>query len=784
MNATRRPVRSLLTAVLVLITAMTVAMIDVPTSRAATLQPVADGGSTVLTHLNSYSDACQNFVFIGARGSGVPATEGNGMGNIVNSALSTFNHTMGNDAFSENLGVIKIGFYAVPYTAADVLTLIPPTSTPYFGSIDGGVLATISFLNARIKQCPYEHYVLAGHSQGAMVMHRLVEYLAAHEQFGNGIVSDPNSDNRVLSRVSAVIAVGDGDRVAGDKQATYGSVPDLLGTDIGIARLPLKWSPWRKPVGAAQFPILGGLPDGPDWKGSKRYLSVCNFRDIVCDTGTVIAETAGATVLPDGPLMKAVMSATFLNQGVNVHNGYSDSDPLYQAAITAESLALSDFTPLTIHGSPPPAEVGKSYYYQLTAVGGAPPYTFGATGLPAGLSIDPATGVISGTPTTISPGYFQVGVKDSLGTQADAAVQIPVTSPGLVKQITAGGRHTCALLVDGSVDCWGDNSFGELGGSSVSPDGTRTPVSGLSSGVASISAGSQHTCALLTSGGVECWGNNSSGELGDGTTNNSPTPVPVTGLASGVASISAGGAHTCAVLTSGGAVCWGANYWGELGDGTTVNSTVPVPVTGLSSGVASISAGGGLEFTCALLTTGGVECWGSNNVGQVGNSTRTGYGDIFSIPVPVTGLSSGVASVSAGDSHACALLVSGGVECWGIIGNTIASSPVPATGLTSNAVSISVGGMHTCAVLTTGGAECWGTNYSGQLGNGTTVGSTLPVPVTGLSSGVASISAGDIHTCALLAGGGVDCWGYNYYGQLGNGTTVGSTVPVRVTGLS
>ncbi|MEP6972802.1 MAG: RCC1 repeat-containing protein, partial [Actinomycetota bacterium] len=301
--------------------------------------------------------------------------------------------------------------------------------------------------------------------------------------------------------------------------------------------------------------------------------------------------------------------------------------------------------------------------------------------------------------------------------------------------ISSGLDHTCALTSGGGVKCGGYNFYGQVGDGTYSDRGTPVDVTGLSSGVAAISAGTFHNCALTTGGGVTCWGNNGYGELGDGkVAANSSTPVAVTGLSSGVAAISAGLSHTCALTNAGGAKCWGRNQSGELGDGTTTERDTPVDVTGLTSGVAAISTGG--EHTCALTTGGGVKCWGNNSNGQVGDGTTTER----DTPVAVTGLTSGVTAISASRSH-------------------------------------------TCALTTGGGVNCWGGNSSGQLGDGTTTERDTPVAVTGLTSGVVAISAGGAHTCALTSDGGAKCWGSNDSGQLGDGTTSWHPTPSNVIGL-
>ena len=351
--------------------------------------------------------------------------------------------------------------------------------------------------------------------------------------------------------------------------------------------------------------------------------------------------------------------------------------------------------------------------------------------------------------------------------------------------ITAGRNHTCALLSTGAVKCWGSNSNGQLGDGTTANRLTPTAVTGLPSDVTAITTGRNHTCALLATDAVECWGYNPDGRLGDGSTIDRLTPTPVTGLSSDVTAITGGTRHTCALLATGAVTCWGDNNVGQLGDNTTNDRHTPTPVTGLPSDVTAITAG--TEHTCALLATGAVTCWGNNASGQLGDNTTANQ----LTPTPVTGLSSDVTAISAGHFHTCALLTTGAVHCWGYNGNgqlgdgttNDRHAPTPVTGLSSGVTAITAETFHTCALLTTGAVHCWGYNGYGQLGDGTTTNQLTPTPVTGLSSGVTAITAGRYHTCALLATGALTCWGDNTYGHLGDGTTIHRKTPTAVSGL-
>ncbi len=350
--------------------------------------------------------------------------------------------------------------------------------------------------------------------------------------------------------------------------------------------------------------------------------------------------------------------------------------------------------------------------------------------------------------------------------------------------IAAGGFHTCALTTGGAVKCWGNNDFGQLGDNSTTQRNHPVDVSGLTSGVAAVVAGGNHTCALTTAGGVKCWGNNDFGQLGDNSTTQRNHPVDVSGLTSGVAAVVAGGNHTCALTTAGGVKCWGNNGNGQLGDNSTTHRNFPVNVVGLTSGVVAVALG--VAHTCALTTGGGVKCWGYNGQGQLGDNSGITQ---WNLPVDVSGLTSGVVAVAAGGNHSCALTTGGGVKCWGRnvegqLGDnstTQRNLPIDVSGLTSGAVA--AGQSHTCGLTTGGGVKCWGRNVEGQLGNTGTTQQNLPIDVSGLISEVVALATGGYHSCALIAGGGVKCWGANFMGQLGDESTAQRNHPVFVSGF-
>ncbi len=511
------------------------------------------------------------------------------------------------------------------------------------------------------------------------------------------------------------------------------------------------------------------------------------------------------------------------------------------------------------------------------------------------------------------------------GTTTARSAPTEVTGISQVVRLAAGENHTCAVLGDGTARCWGLNTSGQLGDGTSTNRPTPTVVAGLTSAT-EVAIGATHSCAVVGSGGVRCWGANVEGQIGDGTSTQRLTPVSPTGLnnvtelsagshhtcarktdgevwcwgqnfnstprsvASDILHVAAGGSSNCGVSPTGRTICWGRNSNGQLGDGTRTSrtsTTTVLPVFGLSGGlpcsgetcnlavvaspglgastyafrpggmvaswglfsvtrsVASrrfgpepdditgvralsighdgrvcvlssagtvrcrIAGGSGLEavpgisdavelgigdsFGCVRRLGGVVGCWGSNEHGRLGDgtsSTRT-------TPSLVGGSSpiNDVTALAIGSDFACAMRTAGTVWCWGnnsrgqLGDGTTNNSWLPmqvressGTGFLSGVTHLVAGGQHVCA-LKPGEVRCWGYNSGGQLGDGSTVNLPRPGRVSGLTDAIA-LSAGEEHTCALRSGGTVSCWGDNTEGALGDGTTVNRSLPVDVMGLA
>lgn len=396
------------------------------------------------------------------------------------------------------------------------------------------------------------------------------------------------------------------------------------------------------------------------------------------------------------------------------------------------------------------------------------------------------------------------------GDDAEAVVALS----GIV-EIAGGAWHTCARLAGGTAKCWGYNQQGQLGaGDGVDrlvPVTVRNPAgTGPLTGIVEIDAGQVHTCARLSDGTAQCWGYNGYGGLGNGGSSwLNPLPAPVrnpsgTGPLTGIVEIAAGIHSTCARLTDGTVRCWGANAYGQIGDGTTVDRYLPVTVknpagTGPLTGTKAIATGG--LHTCARLVDSTVRCWGHNAWGAVGDGTTTNRLRPVTVKNPSgTGPLTGVSSLASGAAgHTCAAMTDRTARCWGYNGygelgdgtRTRRLRPVIVKGASgvgslTGVTTVRTGSSHSCSHLSDGTARCWGYNGEGSIGDGTAgVDRLLPVAVknpagTGPLTGVTDLATGWLHSCAVLADSTARCWGSNTRGQLGNGSTVDRKLPVTV----
>ncbi|WCL51162.1 RCC1 domain-containing protein [Leptospira sp. GIMC2001] len=381
-------------------------------------------------------------------------------------------------------------------------------------------------------------------------------------------------------------------------------------------------------------------------------------------------------------------------------------------------------------------------------------------------------------------------------------------------------NHTLLKFEDGRIKGWGNSDLGQLGYGNISSigdgnlsikDSSFIPIS---QPIAQLTAGSNFSCALFISGDVQCWGSGNNGRLGYGNTNSVGDGVGISIQEAGILPIGenviqvhAGSDHACALLSSGNVRCWGSGNSGKLGYNNIDN--VGDGITSIQS-AGNINIGGtvthlavGSDHNCALLSTGTVRCWGFNASGQLGYNNTINVGDSGANSIINAGdvsIGGTPTQITIGFAHTCVLLSTGTVRCWGVgsfgrlgynntnsIGDGLIGGDVP---IGETAVQITAGFSHTCALLSTGNVRCWGSGANGKLGynsisniadgvSGITIQSAGDVPI---GEAVREISAGASHTCALLASGSVRCWGagangklgYNSIADLGDG--VGSTI--------
>ena len=353
----------------------------------------------------------------------------------------------------------------------------------------------------------------------------------------------------------------------------------------------------------------------------------------------------------------------------------------------------------------------------------------------------------------------------------DDGTTVPPDDSELLQQLTVFGENSCALKFNGKVVCWGRNDAGQLG--NFTTYNPIAPVDVLDIDTAQTIVANQ---ALLGNGQVWSWGDRFFDDpIG---LNLVTPPTPLTGLSNVIAVSAKPHRHQCAVVDDGTVNCWGYNAFGQLGNGTVVDSDTPVSANGINSATA-VSVGD--THSCALLIDASIKCWGYNASGQLGDGSTNRKTE----PVTVSGINDAV-SISSGKNFNCASLTSGQVKCWGqnVFGQLgdgtkiNALNPVQVQQL-SNAGTVSLGNHHACVLLMDGLVSCWGKNNLGQLGNNSKMQSSVPVSVSRISA-VTILASGEEHNCALDERNLVNCWGSNSAGQLGDRTNEDSSVPVLV----
>jgi alpha-tubulin suppressor-like RCC1 family protein len=515
--------------------------------------------------------------------------------------------------------------------------------------------------------------------------------------------------------------------------------------------------------------VTASLPNGVVGQAYDRELAAAG------GDGAFAWEVAGG-MLPDGLALSVEGAITGTPTATGAFDFTVEVTSAGQAA-TAD-LTITVFDPLVITTAAlDDGLLGVDYQEAVEAAGGDGFFTFAlAEGeVPPGIELA-ADGSLAGTPGEIGTFEFTVQVESGDGQIASAELSIDIAFMKF-KAISAGAHHTCALDLAGAAWCWGQGTEGQLGDGADMNRTRPTPVAG-GHVFESISGGWFHTCALTSGDDAFCWGAGGRGRLGDGGGESSLVPVAVAG-GHKLETIAAGFSHTCAVDRAGAAWCWGTGAGGRLGTGDTADQLEPAAVAG-GLDFDDITTGDG--FSCAVTTAGKPYCWGENSDGQLGS----GDGPNQTAPKAVTTPFILYANVSALSLHTCVLDRSGAPSCWGAGGGGRLGNGDTDGRMTPAAVSgghafevLDVGLEHGCGVNAAGAAWCWGVGYLGRLGTGGVANALVPVAVAGGLTFTA-ITAGYYHTCALDAESGAWCWGGG--GRLGDGSTAGSPVPIRVTG--
>ena len=471
--------------------------------------------------------------------------------------------------------------------------------------------------------------------------------------------------------------------------------------------------------------------------------------------------------------------------------------------------------------------------------------------LPTGLNLDSSTCTISGTPTVATTNtsynvtaliggatyHLSVWLSTShlalipSAEGADLSVDVPMSNITFQYNASAAGSaafayannkisseydHSCAILDNGDLKCWGDSGSGKLGHGGaydlLAPSSTAINL-GTGRTAVAVSAGYGHTCAILDNGDLKCWGSDNNGRLGTPGAAQGLTTPPSTSINLGTGrtavAVATGNYHTCAILDNGDLKCWGADGYGQLGDGGTdtdlhTPSTTPID---LGTGRTAVAVSAGYFHTCAILDNGDMKCWGMDSKGQLGDGGTSHSSSTYTTSPSTTPIDLGTGrtavALSTGSYHTCAILDNGDLKCWGSDnvgqlgdGGTTHNSGTMVTqpsstpvnlGTGRTAVAVSASNQHTCAILDNGDLKCWGSDGYGKLGtpgpaSGLMAPSSTPIDL-GTTRTAVAVSAGFDHTCAILDNDDMKCWGRDNQGQLGDGgTKTDQPVPVLVSG--
>jgi alpha-tubulin suppressor-like RCC1 family protein len=376
------------------------------------------------------------------------------------------------------------------------------------------------------------------------------------------------------------------------------------------------------------------------------------------------------------------------------------------------------------------------------------------------------------------PGFY---APDAASIGDDANDAMVDAAPPLSCTLILGSDHSCALrTIDDSLWCVGDNTHGQLGrGGALGGSSQAIQQVTLPGPIVTAASRFTHTCVSLEDGTARCWGQNDRGQLGDTTTTSRSTPIPVMNL-SNVTEIGVARSFNCARRNNGSVTCWGDNADGQLGDGTMTPHTTPsTTLTGLFATPAKLRLGA--SHGCALLANNNGACWGRNDTGQLGDGSMTDRSQATAMPVTnIVDITPSGYQTGVSGGQTCALRMNGTIACWGSndygqLGNgqtstTPSPDPVDVTGITG-AVELASGRYHACARHGAGLVSCWGRNDFGQIGDNN-AGTDHPMPfMVPLARAAVHIAAAGYHTCALLDDDSLVCWGANYAGQLGDGST-------------